>query len=208
MSEPGDPDHVLPRPVVMQLLGAGRDLDTLEPARQSRDRQPLPRPPRRANGRGRDPSAESLPNACHERGLQGMRSPHRLQRHVSSESPAPTTIDRASMRSSGRRHRGCRWASSPADVLTRTPSTLRSSSIRRCCFPGSRDMFVPAQRRILPPATHRRRAAGTLWARYRALGASAVDAADCPVGGGPTRGRTVKLTTSHRRTAPPCRRQP
>ena len=132
-----------------------------------------------ASGRNRNPSAESPPTACHGcglQGLQGMSSPHRLQRRVSSESSAPTTIDRASMRSSGRRHRRCRRASSPADVLTRTPSTPRSSSItiRRCCFLGSRVMFVPARKRILPRAATPRRyryAAGDLTGiRYRALG--------------------------------------
>ena len=41
----GDPDRVLPQPVVVQLLEMRRHLDTLETARQDRDRQPLPRPP-------------------------------------------------------------------------------------------------------------------------------------------------------------------
>ena len=41
MSEPVDPDHMLPRPVVLQLLEVGRRLDTLDQRVQSLDRQLL-----------------------------------------------------------------------------------------------------------------------------------------------------------------------
>ena len=78
-----------------------------------------------------------------------------LQRRVSSEAAMSTTIGRASMRSSGWRHRGCRLASSPAGVLTRTPSTLRSSPIRR----GSLDRIRSSQRKA-NPLKGARRAAG------------------------------------------------